>query len=58
MPEKELDEFFESMSPNQFAKVNDFFDTMPRLRHYVSVTNPNTKVESKVLMEGLEHFLV
>ena len=58
MPEKELDEFFESMSPDQFMKVNDFFDTMPRLRHYVSVTNPNTKVESKVLMEGLEHFLV
>ena len=46
------------MSPDQFMKVNNFFDTMPRLRHYVSVTNPNTKVESKVLMEGLEHFLV
>ena len=58
MPEKELDEFFESMSAEQFIKVNNFFDTMPRLRHYISVTNPNTKVESKVLMEGLEHFLV
>ena len=56
--EKELNEFFESMNPEQFMRVNDFFDTMPRLRHFVKVINPNTKVESKILMEGLDSFLV
>ena len=45
------------MNPEQFMRVNDFFDTMPRLRHFVKVINPNTKVESEVLMEGLENFL-
>ena len=58
MTEKDLNDFFESMNQEQFSKVNEFFDTMPRLRHFINVTNPKTKVESKVLMEGLENFLV
>jgi hypothetical protein len=58
MSEKDLNDFFESMSPDQFNQVNEFFDSMPRLRHYVTVVNPNTKIESKVLMEGLDNFLV
>ena len=58
MSEKDLNDFFESMNQEQFEKVNEFFDSMPRLRHYVTVVNPNTKIESKVLMEGLENFLV
>ena len=58
MSEKELDEFFDSMNQDQFAQVNEFFESMPRLRHYVTVVNPNTKVESKILMEGLDSFLV
>ena len=58
MSEKDLNDFFESMSPDQFNQVSEFFDSMPRLRHYVTVVNPNTKIESKVLMEGLDNFLV
>ena len=54
---KEVNDFFESMIPEQFAKVNKFFDTMPRLRQYVKLKNPNTDVESEVLLEGLESFL-
>ena len=38
-------------------KLNDFFDTMPRIRHYVNVKNPKTEIESQVLIEGLESFL-
>ena len=57
MSEKDLNDFFESMSSEQFDKVNQFFDTMPRLRHFVKIVNPNTKVESEVMLEGLESFL-
>jgi len=57
MTEKDLNDFFESMSSEQFDKVNQFFDTMPRLRHFVKIVNPNTKVESEVMLEGLESFL-
>ena len=55
--EKDLNDFFESMNAEQFDKVNQFFDTMPRLRHIVKIVNPKTKVESEVLLEGLESFL-
>ena len=38
-------------------KLMKFFETMPRLRHAVNITNPNTKVKSEVVIEGLESFL-
>ena len=56
--EKELTEFVESLSTDQFTKVIEFFDTMPKLRHIVKVTNPKTKVKSEILIEGLQSFLV
>jgi hypothetical protein len=53
-----VDEFIESMNTDQFQNVQNFFDTMPKLRHVVMVTNPNTKVESPVIIEGMQNFLV
>ena len=32
---KELTEFFDSLDTEQFKKVSDFFETMPKLRHVV-----------------------
>ena len=53
----ELDEFVDTLNTEQLAKIMKFFDTMPRLRHVVKVTNPKTKVESEVVIEGLANFL-
>ena len=58
MNDKEKKEFIESFSMQQFEKLTEFFDTMPKIRHYVKVKNPKTEVESEVLIEGLESFLV
>ena len=55
---KELNEFIDSFYTTQFKKVSNFFETMPRLRHIVEVTNPETKVKGEVLIEGLQSFLV
>tara|TARA_Y100001963_G_C6782141_1_gene450546 strand:- start:1405 stop:2109 length:705 start_codon:yes stop_codon:yes gene_type:complete len=55
--DKELDEFLESLDSSQFQKIINFFDTMPKLRHVVNITNPNTKVKSEVIVEGLQSFL-
>tara|TARA_E500000318_G_scaffold45513_1_gene43030 strand:- start:206 stop:913 length:708 start_codon:yes stop_codon:yes gene_type:complete len=57
MTKKELDEFIESMSTDQFGKLQKFFDTMPRVKHTIKVTNPKTNVESDVTIEGLKNFL-
>ena len=57
MTEKEIDEFVEALDTENFKKITDFFDSMPKLRHIVSVTNPKTKVKSEVVLEGLQSFL-
>ena len=53
---KEITTFLESMNTNQFKEIEKFFETMPKLSHTVKITNPNTKVESEVVMEGLSSF--
>jgi len=53
---KELTEFIESMNTKQFKKVQKFFDTMPKLKHEVTVKNPKTKKESKITLSGLNDF--
>ena len=53
---KELVEWLETLNSSQFKKVEKFFETMPKLTHTITVTNPNTKVESEVTLEGLSSF--
>ncbi len=53
---KEVKEFLESMNSSQFKAIESFFDTMPKLSHTISVTNPKTKVKSDVVLEGLASF--
>jgi hypothetical protein len=53
---KELTEFLESMNSSQFKEIEKFFETMPKLSHKISIINPNTKVESEVVLEGLASF--
>jgi len=53
---KEINEFLESMNSSQFKQIETFFETMPKLSHTLKVTNPNTQVESEVVLEGLASF--
>ena len=56
MSEKELNDFIESMSTEQFENLSAFFETMPKLQHVVEVKNPKTKKKGEVLIEGLQSF--
>ena len=53
---KEMKDFLEQMNSSQFKKIESFFETMPKLSHTLKVTNPKTKVESDVVLEGLASF--
>ena len=53
---KEITEFLESMNSQQFKKIEEFFTSMPKLSHTIKVKNPETKVESEVVLEGLASF--
>jgi len=53
---KDLDKFIDSMSTENFEGVSNFFETMPKLRHVIKVTNPKTKKKSEIPIEGLQSF--
>ena len=57
MNSKELQEFIEQMTTEQFQKVSEFFNTMPKLKHTLKVKNPNTGVVNEVALEGMQSFL-
>jgi len=54
--QKELIEFVEQLNTKQFQDIQKFFDTMPALKHTITVKNPKTKKESKVTLTGLNDF--
>ena len=56
--EKELDEFIDSMSTENFEHLTNFFETMPKLQHVVVVKNPKTKKKNEIIIEGLQSFFV
>ena len=56
LSKKELVDFLEQMNSFQFKQIEQFFETMPKLSHKISVKNPNTEVESEVVLEGLSSF--
>ena len=53
---KEALDFLEDLNAEQFAKIQAFFETMPKLSYTLKVTNPKTKVESELVLEGLASF--
>ena len=53
---QELIDFIEQLNSNQFADIQGFFDTMPRLKHTVKIENPKTKVKSDITLTGLNDF--
>ena len=53
---KELVEFIEQLNSKQFADVQNFFDTSPKLKHTITIKNPKTKKESEVVLSGLSDF--
>ena len=53
---EEVNEFIESLNTKQFKDVQNFFETMPKLKHEITIKNPKTKKESKITLSGLNDF--
>ena len=52
----EIKDFIEGLPQASFNKIQQFFDTMPKLKHELEVTNPKTKVVNKVTLQGIADF--
>ena len=48
----------ESLTSSQFDTIQQFFETIPTLKHVLKVKNPKTKVVNEVVLEGLSDFFV
>ena len=55
---KELSDFLDSLNTQQFADMQKFFETMPKLSHDIEFQNPKTKKKHKKTLEGLNSFFV
>ena len=55
-PRKEIVDYVDGLTAKQFEKIQQFFLTMPKLSHNITITNPNTGVESEYEIEGLVNF--
>jgi len=56
MGESEIEEWLEELTTEQFKKVLNFFETMPKLKHSFTLKNPNKGTEFSVNLEGLADF--
>ena len=55
---KELLEFVEGMNQDQFAKVEEFFNNLPKLKETLDITCKKCGFEHHIDVEGLESFFV
>ena len=55
---EEAREWVETLTNAQFEMIQEFFETMPTLKHVLTVKNPKTKVDNEVVIEGLADFFV
>ena len=53
---KQLEEFVDSLTQNQFQHITEFFETMPKLSHEVEYFNPCTKEKETTTLTGLQDF--
>ena len=53
---KDIVEFLENLTSQQFGKIQNFFVTMPRLRESVKYTCPVCSLDHDKILEGLDSF--
>ena len=54
--QKELNDFIESLNTEQFNKIRNFFESMPRLRHEITWTCSKCDKSAPLLLEGIDSF--
>ena len=53
---EELDEFFDSLTSDQFIKIREFFETMPMLKHTIKYKCSTCGEDKETTVQGLNSF--
>ena len=56
MTTEEILEWLDGLTTTQYAKIMEFFQTMPKLSHVIKLKNTNTGKPFEVVLEGLADF--
>jgi hypothetical protein len=56
--EKELVTFIEDLNSEQFAKITDFFGSLPQLKHDINFSCITCKHEQTITLEGIQSFFM
>jgi hypothetical protein len=56
MASGELEEWLDDLTSENFKKITNFFETMPKLSHTITMKNTNTDKDFTVTLEGLADF--
>ena len=55
---EELVEFIESLNQEQFSKIQEFFENLPKLNKNIDIVCSKCGYKHNIIMEGLENFFV
>ena len=55
--DEEFQEFIESMTQEQFTKIREYIEKIPRLTHDIHYNCKNCDTKNSVTLEGLQSFL-
>lgn len=58
VPREELVEFIDLLSHEQVGKIDQFFDTMPKIQTTISFKCPKCSAQENILVSGLDNFFV
>lgn len=58
VPKKELLDFIDGMTKEQFAKLQKFFETMPKIKKDVDFTCNKCGYHEKITVEGIQNFFI
>lgn len=56
LKKSEIVDYINCLTQKQFAKIGEFFEDLPVLKHTFTIKNPNTGVENEYALEGLANF--
>ena len=54
--EEEIDEYINNLTQEQYTKLLNFFDTMPKIRHRIEYENPKTHKKFALVFNGAADF--
>ena len=53
---EELDEWIDTLTPEQYKKITQWFTTIPKLDHTISYTNPKSGKDFTLRLQGVKDF--